>query len=140
MRPSWGEYALAMAHAAASRSQDLDYKVGCVVLRADHSIASVGYNGAPSGVELDWGNREARRPYVIHAEQNALRWTTPTDVAGGLLAVNYHPCARCLLDIAAYHISQVWFSLDLDWSVYNRRATIAVAHRVGVTLTRGATP
>lgn len=113
MRPTWERYALGLATAAAARSEDQHVKVGAAALRPDHSIAGVGYNGAPSGLDIDWTDRDDRRQYVIHAEVNALRYTTPAEVAGGLLAVTHTTCDRCLPLVAAYGIKRIVFSAEL---------------------------
>jgi dCMP deaminase len=106
-RPSWEEYALRLAEVAASRSQDPWEKVGACVLRADHSVASLGYNGAPPGIEIDWSDREQRRPLVLHAEINALRYVKPGEAL--FLAVTISPCPNCLRAIAAWRIPRVIF-------------------------------
>lgn len=110
IRPSWDRYALELARVASIRSEDPYVQVGSVVLRPDHSVAGLGYNGAPPGIDIDWSDREARRPAVIHAEANALRWAWPSEVAGGLLASTHMPCQTCLPVIASYGIKRVIFS------------------------------
>lgn len=128
-RPTWEEYALELAEVAASRSQDPWEKVGACLLRADHSVASLGYNGAPPGVEIDWSNREERRPYVLHAEVNALRYVRPGESL--FMAVTVSPCPDCLRAIAAWRVPRV---------VYRRRyastwaTTRALAKRFGIRL------
>lgn len=107
VRPSWSEYALGLAEAASRRSEDPWHKVGAVVLRADHSVAGTGYNGAPAGMEIDWTDRDTRKAFVIHAETNALRYVSATEARGGLLASTRHPCPACLTQIAAYGILTV---------------------------------
>lgn len=119
-RPTIESYSLDLADAASARSEDPYFQVGAVVLRSDNTVASVGYNGAPSGVEIDWGDRDRRRDYVIHAEMNALRYVTPGEVAGGLVACTHHPCATCLRMIAAYGLKRVVYRNELDWSIYDR--------------------
>jgi dCMP deaminase len=120
MRLSWQAYALEIASAAALRSEDPWVKVGTCVLRKDHTVASTGYNGAPSGMDLDWSDRKLRRLFVIHAEMNALARTTPTKVAGGLLATTFHPCAACLPTIAAYGIKEIVYQRELSPETYDR--------------------
>lgn len=115
-RVDWPTYALGIARAASLRSEDPYVQVGCAVLRSDHSIAGLGYNGAPSGVEIDWSDRDRRRNYVIHAEANALRWTTPEQVDGGMVVSTHHPCASCLTLIASYGIRKVYFEDTLDYA------------------------
>ena len=108
-RPPWPAYGLLLAEAAASRSEDPWHRVGAVVLRPDHSVAGVGYNGAPAGIDIRWTDKEERMPFVIHAEINALRWVTPTEVHGGMLISTRQPCDRCLASIAAYQIADVFY-------------------------------
>lgn len=114
IRPDWKEYALAIAEAVALRSEDPYVKVGAVVMRHDMSVASVGYNGLPPGVEIDFNDRDARRPFVIHAEMNALRYATRTDTLYGLLAITHRPCVACLPMIAAYGFELVVYENELS--------------------------
>jgi dCMP deaminase len=134
MRPTWEEYALDLAIAAAGRSEDPYMKVGACILRADKSVAGVGYNGAPPGINLKWTDRDERRKYVLHAELNALRYCTLTDTIGGLLAVTHMPCEQCLKTIAAYDIHQVVYAHELDWNTYSREAITQVAATFGISL------
>ena len=107
MRPTWPEFAMNLAEVAASRSEDPWVKVGACVLRNDCSVAGVGYNGAPTGTEIDWSDRDKRRQYVIHAEANALRYLRPGE--GSILAVTLAPCPNCLTLIASYRIRTVYY-------------------------------
>ena len=110
-RPDWPSYAMGIAEAVALRSEDPSRQVGAVILRPDNSIASVGYNGAPAGVNLPddiWLSSERHR-YIIHAEVNALRWTTPRDTLGGYCCVTHHPCIECLKALAAMGIAEVFW-------------------------------
>ena len=104
-RISWEKYALDLAKVASSRSEDPYMKVGACVLRPDMSVAAVGYNGAPSGVEIDWSNRDERRKRVIHAELNALRYVKPNE--GHLLACTLLPCRSCVQAVAAHGIFKI---------------------------------
>lgn len=131
-RPTWEQYALDLADVAATRSQDPWVPVGAVVLRPDHSVAGVGYNGAPSGVDIDWTDRDTRRAFVIHAETNALRYCTPDSVRGGLIAVSGTPCPVCLTAIAAHGITRVVFRHKLE--NYPLVASISVAAELGLAL------
>lgn len=101
-------------------------------MRADHSIASLGYNGAPPSVEIDWGERDQRRGYVVHAEVNALRWVRPGEVA--LAASTSLPCATCMLEIVSYGIRRVAFRDHLDYQVYDRTLIERIALVGGVTV------
>jgi len=106
-RISWDRYALELAKTAALRSEDPYKQTGCCVLRWDKSVASVGYNGAPRGIEIDWSNRDERRKRVIHAEANALSYCSPNEIM--LLACTLLPCSSCFQLIAAYNIKIVVF-------------------------------
>jgi dCMP deaminase len=108
IRPSWEQYAMIMARAATARSEDPHVQVGACALRHDGSIAGVGYNGAPPGINIDWQDRDGRRQYVIHAENNCLRYCKPEECK--LIAVTMLPCKDCLKLIAGYKIKTVVFS------------------------------
>lgn len=138
-RPSWEQYALGLAIAAAARSEDLNYKVGAVVLRPDNSVAGVGFNGAPSGVTLDWADRDGRRPFVIHAEMNALRYCSRMEVSGGLVAVTHSPCTHCLPMIAAYGIERVVYAYELDEAVHSLDERTSIASGLGIEVVRLST-
>lgn len=94
-----------MAKAASFRSEDPYVKVGACALRKDFSVAGTGYNGAPSGIEIDWTNRDERLKHVIHAENNCLGYCTPGDV--GLIACTLLPCAACMAIIARYKVNTI---------------------------------
>jgi dCMP deaminase len=108
-RISWEEYALKIASVASERSEDPRTKVGCCLLRHDHTIASLGYNGAPSGVEIDWENREEKHKRVIHAEINALRMIKSGECY--IAAITHTPCNDCLKSLAAYGIKKVVYKV-----------------------------
>lgn len=98
---------MSIAETVAKKSKDPWKKVGAVILREDHSIASVGFNGFPSGIPEAWENRDKRRLLVIHAEQNALRYLKPGE--GKTLYTTLLPCNECLKTIASYKIKKVIF-------------------------------
>lgn len=118
-RISWNDYAMRLATTAALRSEDPYVKVGAVVFRPDNTVAGVGYNGAPPGVRINWTDRDKRRPRVIHAEANALRWTSPREVNGGWIACTLHPCSACLALIASYGIARIAYSEMPDKDTYD---------------------
>ena len=131
---NWDEYAIGIAEAVAKKSKDPWNKVGAVILREDRSIASVGYNGFPQGVEEDWSNRDERRKYVIHAEQNALRYIKPGD--GDVLYCTLLPCCDCIKAIAAYKIKKVIYK-----EIYaNDSTALEVAEKMGVELVQFKKP
>jgi dCMP deaminase len=111
-RLNWEEYALKLANVASERSEDPYVKVGACALRHDNSVAGLGYNGAPPGIEIDWNNRDDRRKRVVHAEVNALRYAKPGECS--LIACNLLPCNDCLRMISSYGISKIIFQKIYD--------------------------
>jgi dCMP deaminase len=121
-----------LATTAAERSEDPYHKVGCCLLRADHTIAALGFNGAPSGVDIDWSDRDARRVWVIHAEANALRYVTPGEVT--LMASTMMPCTQCVLLAASYGIKVITYRDELDPAVYDTEETLKIARACGISI------
>ena len=121
-RPGWQQYAVILAWAARVRSEDPKVQVGACVLRRDGSVAGLGYNGVPPGVRVDLTDNIKRRGLMTHAEVNALRYTTPKDVHGGLMAVTRFPCIDCVKQAASYGVRSIAYtepptpeSVDVDF-------------------------
>lgn len=107
-RKSWDEYFLDIASLVSSRSTCLRRKVGAVLVKDNHILAT-GYNGAPRGLEhcLDRGCiREQnnipsgeRHEFCrgIHAEQNAIIQAAVHGVSieGSTLYCTNFPCSLC---------------------------------------------
>ena len=104
-RLNWQEYGIELAKTAASRSEDPFVQVGCCIFRPDNSVASLGYNGAPPGINIDWSDRDERRKRVIHAETNALKHIKPNEA--DRMFVTLMPCGDCIKNAASYGIKQV---------------------------------
>jgi dCMP deaminase len=125
---SWEEYALRLAQVAATKSKDPYIQVGCCLLRHDHSVASLGFNGFPSGMKEDWVDREERRKYIVHSEINALRYVKPGECY--LVAVTLLPCNDCLKSLAAYGIQKIVYR-----EVYQHDpSTLKLASQFGIDL------
>lgn len=133
-RISWERYALNLAHAAMSRSEDPYVKVGACILREDHTVASVGYNGAPPGIDMDWSDRDGRRKRVIHAEANALRYIRPGE--GTFLAATMLPCLECLKSARAYGITDVVYDEEYTSGAYDTTETLQIASEFGVNVSK----
>ena len=123
-----------LADTAASRSEDPFHAVGCCLLRPDHTVAALGYNGPPSGVEIDWSDRDGRRPWILHAESNALRYVIPGEVE--LMVTTMMPCSNCVLLAASYGIKTIVYRDELDPSIYDTSLTLEIAAACGITLIR----
>jgi dCMP deaminase len=112
-RPNWDQYGMMLAYTAAQRSPDPYVAVGAAAFRIDRSTASTGYNGALPGVEIDWSDRDARRPHVIHAEYNCLKYTKPGEVY--YIYVTMLPCGTCFDMLYAHGVREIVYD-----QIYNR--------------------
>jgi dCMP deaminase len=107
-RLSWEKYALELAKTASLRSEDPYKKVGACALSFDNRVLGVAYNGLQSGKNVDasfWEDRDARRPFMIHAETNVLSLFSRNEC--GLLAVTMLPCSCCAKMISAWNIPKI---------------------------------
>ena len=108
-RPSWDEYFMQMAELTAQRSTCLRRKVGAVIVKDRHIIAT-GYNGAPRGLKhcdelggclrQKLGVPSGQRHELcraLHAEQNAIiqAATLGQSVEDGTIYVTHQPCVIC---------------------------------------------
>ncbi len=110
-RLSWEETALRLAFNIANyRSEDPYVQVGAVIIKYDGSLL-LGYNGSPSGIEIDWSNRDERRKRVLHGEENVLTWVKPGEVK--ILAVTALPCQTCMKTIANKRVKRVIYRDEL---------------------------
>ena len=107
-RISWENYALELAKTASMRSEDPYKKVGACALSFDNRVLGVAYNGLKSGKNPDvsfWKDRDARRPYMIHAETNVLSLFSRNECR--LIAVTMMPCSCCARMICAWNIPEL---------------------------------
>ena len=131
-RLNWAQTAINLAYDIAKyRSEDPYVQVGACIIKKDKSML-LGYNGAPSGVDIEWANRDKRRARVLHAEANVLNFVKPNEVE--LLACTHLPCTECLKVIAQKQIDKVYFAEYLD--NYDSDATIELANEFGIELSQ----
>lgn len=87
---------LRMARIWAENSYCKRRQVGALVVK-DKMIISDGYNGTPSGFENVCEENDVTKPYVLHAEANAItklaRSSNNSD--GSTLYVTASPCIEC---------------------------------------------
>lgn len=110
MRRSWPDHAMALAVEASKRSEDPYNQVGACALGYDNRVLGVSYNGLASGKTVEsgfWNNRDARRPYMIHAEQNLLSLFGRNEAR--LLAVTLFPCSYCARLISTWNIPEIHY-------------------------------
>ncbi len=101
---------MVLAQVVAARSQDPYMQVGSLAVRSDWSIAGIGYNGLPAGVDMPddwWDDREGRRPFMIHAEVNALRYVRTGEVQR--IVTTHIPCASCMALLGSYQVAEVYY-------------------------------
>ena len=131
-RLTWEQYALAIAEAAKLRSEDPYMQVGACALRHDHTVAATGYNGALSGVKIDWSDRDKRRAHVIHAERNCLNYVRPGECE--LLVCTLLPCPECLTEIALKRIPRVMYKDEYSTDPAMAVKSYSKAEQAGIVL------
>ena len=87
---------LKMAQIWAENSYCKRRKVGALLVK-NKMIISDGYNGTPSGFENICEENEVTKPYVLHAEANAITKVAKSNNSslGATLYVTDSPCLEC---------------------------------------------
>lgn len=102
---------LRMASIWAENSYCKRRQVGALVVK-DKMIISDGYNGTPSGFENICEENDITKPYVLHAEANAItklaRSSNNSD--GSTLYVTASPCIECAKLIIQAGIKRVVYA------------------------------
>jgi dCMP deaminase len=125
---TWEKYAMLIAEVTKLKSKDPWVKVGCCLLRTEDNTVVTGFNGFPKGADEDWSDRDRRRRFVVHAEQNALRYIKPNECY--LCAVTLLPCNDCLKSLASYGIKTIIYK-----DVYNNdTSSLILAKEFGIEL------
>ena len=114
---SWDEYFMGIAMLAARRSKDPNTQVGACIVSQDDIIISTGYNGMPKGCSDDdfpWGRdgENAKYPYVVHAELNAILNANGRSLQGSRLYVALFPCNECAKAIIQSGVKEVVYLSD----------------------------
>jgi dCMP deaminase len=107
------EYAMLLAVAAASRSEDPSRKCGAVALDKNNRCIATAYNGLAAGTKVDftwWENDDNRRKKVIHAEENLVSLTGHGDVM--TVAVTLLPCGPCARLLAGHGVKKVLYGRE----------------------------
>jgi len=107
----WDLRFLEMADMVAGWSKDPSSKVGAVLVRPDRTLASVGFNGFPRGLndapEL-YADRDYKIATVRHAEENAIGFAKDQSLEGHTLYVSgLPPCCSCASEIIQAGIARV---------------------------------
>ena len=118
---SWDEYFMALSKLTSMRSKDPNTQVGACIVGPHHKILSIGYNGAPRGIEDDyfpWARKgsalNTKYMFVCHAEMNAIsNYNGPrSDFDGATLYVDLFPCNECAKLIIQAGIKNVIYLSD----------------------------
>jgi dCMP deaminase len=121
IRPTWDEYFLDLAHAAAKRATCDRGRSGCVIVR-NRQVLVTGYVGSPKGLPHcdDVGHLMKKVVHddssvtqhcvrTVHAEQNAICQAARRGMAleGGTLYCRMTPCRTCAMLIINCGIERV---------------------------------
>ncbi|MDX1621118.1 MAG: dCMP deaminase family protein [Nitriliruptorales bacterium] len=117
-RRSWDDYFLELARAASTRATCSRRKHGAVIAK-DRRIVATGYNGGPSGYpHCEDGacpraastapqGHDYDRCIAIHAEANALLFSSPEEREDATLYCTGAPCFGCAKLISNSGITEV---------------------------------
>ena len=102
---------LAMASIWSQNSYCKRRQVGALLVK-NKMIISDGYNGTPSGFENECEENNVTKPYVLHAEANAITKVARSNNSseGATLYVTSSPCIECAKLIIQSGIIRVVFS------------------------------
>ncbi len=104
---------LEMAFVWAKNSYCKRRQVGALLVK-DKMIISDGYNGTPSGFENVCEEGDVTKPYVLHAEANAITKVAKSGNSseGATLYVTDSPCMECSKLIIQSGISRVVYARE----------------------------
>lgn len=103
----WDQRFLDLAAHIGSWSKDPSTQVGAVIVRPDRTIASVGYNGFPRGVDDTYTTRDDKLLRTVHAEMNAILSATERLDGCSVYVYPLCPCANCAAAIIQSGITTV---------------------------------
>ncbi len=102
---------LEMARVWSKNSYCIRRKVGALLVK-DRMIISDGYNGTPAGFENECEENNETKPYVLHAEANAITKVAKSGNSseGSTLYITASPCLECAKLIIQAGIIRVVYS------------------------------
>ena len=123
---------LEMAEIWARNSYCKRRQVGALLVK-DNMIISDGYNGTPSGFENVCEENGVTKPYVLHAEANAISKIAKSgnSSAGATLYVTASPCMECAKLIIQSGIKRVVYKDE-----YRLTDGIDLLRRAGIEVER----
>ncbi|MBO7644005.1 MAG: dCMP deaminase family protein [Bacteroidales bacterium] len=123
---------LEMAEIWAKNSYCKRRQVGALLVK-DNMIISDGYNGTPSGFENVCEENGVTKPYVLHAEANAISKIAKSgnSSAGATLYVTASPCLECAKLIIQSGIKRVVYKDE-----YRLTDGVDLLRRAGIEVER----
>ena len=107
---TWHIRFLSLAQEISTWSKDPSTQVGAVIVRPDRSIASLGYNGFPRGMDdspKQYNHRAKKLERVVHAEMNAILQSSEDLSDQTLYTWPLPPCNRCAVHVIQTGIKTV---------------------------------
>lgn len=114
-RPTWDEYFLNIAFDVSTRSDDPNIRHGAIIVSEQNHIIGTGYNGTIRGSDpekIPYNDRDKKRPYMIHAEENAILncMINPLTLDYSKIYVTGLPCVNCLQRIINFGIKEIIYA------------------------------
>jgi dCMP deaminase len=137
----WDTYFLGIARVVSYKSKDPSTKTGAVLVRPDHTVVSVGYNGFPRPMPDNpaWLiDRSEKYKRIIHCEMNAMICAKEPLHGCTLYTFPFGSCERCFVHMVQAGIVRFVFPpLPIDkidrWYTDMRRV-VQLAKETGVEL------
>lgn len=105
---NWERRFLGLAAHIAMWSKDPSTQCGCIIVRPDRTIASMGFNGYPQGIrDVQLDNRGYKLERIIHAEMNALLFLRERPAGYTAYVVPMLPCNRCAVHLIQSGLTRV---------------------------------
>lgn len=123
----WDKRFLDLASHVAGWSKDPSTKVGAVIVRPDKTVASIGFNGLPRGVEdsdTRLHDRQLKYPMTVHAEVNAILHAREPLHGYTIYVAPLNPCSNCAAAIIQSGIKRVMAMAQINprWEESNALA------------------
>lgn len=129
----WDRRFLALAEHVASWSKDPSTQTGAVIVRPDRTIASMGYNGFPRGIEDDsdrLNDRQQKYDLIVHCEMNAILSAREPLTGYTIYVYPFLTCQRCAVHIVQTGIKRVVVPISPPDKLERWRTAFEAAEKV----------
>lgn len=134
----WDRRFLELAQLISTWSKDPSTQVGAVITDPDNRVVSVGYNGLPKGIkdtDERLYNRELKYKLIVHAERNALLFSSTSLNGCTIYTYPFMPCSICTGLIFQKGISRiVSISNDNERWQEDFKLTTELCHEANIEL------